>query len=194
MYQAFGRGVTFWEFTASGGAAPPPPPPSAKLDETFPVLAGARAFGYDGFGSSGAPPDSRTTGAIFLAALRLISGGSTDGVANTTNFDRDTWIPQAGVPVLQANGTMNPTWYRFFQTVSDRLGGYNGPKVTDVATAVSTTQEVVSTTTAQVQAVTQQAQANASALQAVKQVAQDAALPGSSQIPPVQLSPYETYY
>ena len=92
--------------------------------------------------------------------------------------------------MLDVNGNMDQTWYKFFQYVAEiKLGGANGPTLANVAADVVTAKAQSTQAAVTSAAVTQQVQANAQALQATVEVAQTNGLSGSLQIPPVSRSP-----
>jgi hypothetical protein len=131
----------------------------------------------------------RRTGAALYIPVRLLAGLFT---SSGVDASRDTdslraFLPNANVPVLQANGTFNTSWYRFFQRFVDVfLGGAGALTIADIITAVTTSQEQAAQLSAIVTAVSQQTQANAESLSAVVEVAQNNSLTGAEQIPPVQ--------
>jgi hypothetical protein len=45
-------------------------------------------------------------------------------------------IPQNSQPPLDANGIFNRTWYLFFQSVFQRIGGATGPSATDLSASM----------------------------------------------------------
>jgi len=54
------------------------------------------------------------------------------------------WIPNANVPVLDQNGRMAQSWYKFFQEIANRrLGGIDAPTVADVIVTQSAVQASV---------------------------------------------------
>lgn len=135
------------------------------------------------------------TGAVVYLPLRVLSG-----VWTTTGIQADeqslkAWLPPARQPIAYQQNNQwlcDPTWYRFFQYVAEiKLGGANGPTITEVADNAAATAQNAATTQTQISAVIQQGQTNAESLQAAIQVVQNSSLPGSDQIPPPQLSPYE---
>jgi hypothetical protein len=88
---------------------------------------------------------------------------------------------------------IDPAWDLFFRYQWEtRLGGISGQSLPDVVTTVTATQETAAQSAAEVSAIGQQTQANAESLSVVVQVAQNNALTGADQIPPVRLSPGES--
>jgi hypothetical protein len=140
---------------------------------------------------------SRTSGAVFYVPIRVVSGVYQEGVNNTQSRPNDVaWLPNAQTPIGRARPdgsvVMDPAWYRAFQHLFEvKLGGRAAPSLSDVITTVETTQAAAVSSGQQVSALAQQSQANAESLAVVRQVAQNNAFPGSEQIPPVVLSPYE---
>ena len=99
------------------------------------------------------------------------------------------WLPSQRVSPIGPDGLMELSWYRFFTYLAEEvLGGAKGATLVDVASAVVTSAASVASITQNSSALVQQADANAQAIAAAVQVIQTAALPGSSQIPQVQLT------
>ena len=109
-----------------------------------------------------------------------------------------SWLPPQRVAIayveVMENGQMvrkpayvdAATWYKFFTFVAEiKLGGVNGPTMTNVADDVVLAKAQVSTVVAEQALVTQQVQANAEALKVTVEVSQGAALAGAEQIPDV---------
>ena len=122
---------------------------------------------------------------------RVISGlYSSTGIPAGANLKNAlAWLPSIRVPLADPSGCMTPEWYRFMNYLCTTvLGGPSGSTVADIATAVVTSSTTAATATQNAVALTQQADANAQSIAAVVQVIQTAALPGASQVPPVQLT------
>ena len=109
-----------------------------------------------------------------------------------------SWLPPQRVAIayveVMENGQMvrkpayvdAATWYKFFTFVAEiKLGGVNGPTLTNVADDVVLAKAQVSNVVSEQAVVTQQVNANAEALKVTVEVAQGAALAGASQIPEV---------
>lgn len=122
----------------------------------------------------------------FFTASPYVSGG---GLAPTTNRrNLRSFLPDRSVPFTEANGTPNQQWWNCFKYVIDEvLAIQDGISLRDVKAAsdYSALQSII--TAAASAATDQQVRQNAATLQAVTQVAVAAALPGATQIPPVQL-------
>lgn len=138
----------------------------------------------------------RAGGAVVFFPLRAVSGIFTTGgqFDNTSGLSNKAWLPPPRQPIgrVQPDGTvlMDPSWYNFLRyIVYDVLGGPTAPKLADVQTTVAAVQEAVTETVATVSEVTELAVANATALATTVEVVQNAALPGSTQIPPIQTAP-----
>ena len=134
---------------------------------------------------------NRRTRAMLDFSVRALSGlYSASRIPASKNLsDALAWLPSQRVPLVADNGTMAVEWYRFFSYLCNTvLGGPTGATVVDVASAVVTSAASVASITQNSSALVQQADANAQAIAAAVQVIQTAALPGSSQIPQVQLT------
>lgn len=134
---------------------------------------------------------NRKTAANFDVSVRFLSGVySTTNIPASANLKNAlAWLPSIRVPLTDSGNCMTPEWYRFFNYLCTTvLGGPTGSTVADIATAVVTTSASAATATQAAVSLTQQADANAQAIAAAVQVIQTAALPGSAQIPPVQLT------
>jgi hypothetical protein len=135
-----------------------------------------------------------TTAAVFYVPVRAVSGlFTTSGVtAGRDLSELRSFLPHSRQQVLNADGTMNSAWYRFFQVFVDVfLGGAGAYTLADIVAAVNASEERSAQLAAMTQAVADQSQTNAEALSAVVQVAQNNALAGADQIPPVRLSNME---
>lgn len=137
---------------------------------------------------------ARRTAATLYVPLRTLTGlFSTAGVTKSKDtHNLKAWFPSQRVP-LAGQELMQPEWYRFFQYLTETvLGGANGSTLPDVAASVTYAEAQSIATAAVTKALAQQGAANAQSLSAVVQVAVASALPGSAQIPPVQLYPVDT--
>lgn len=96
-------------------------------------------------------------------------------------------FPSQRIPVAWFKGEpiyMDLTWYRFFDyIVNTQLGGFNGPKLSDITDTVASSSTAAIDAQNAVSIVAQTVNANADALAATVQVSQAAALPGATQIP-----------
>lgn len=134
---------------------------------------------------------NRRTAANLEFSVRAISGlYSLSKITASKNLKSAlAWLPSQRVPLVSENGTMAAEWYRFFSYLCNTvLGGPVASTVVDIATAVVTSAASAATASQQSVALTQQADANAQSIAAAVQVIQAAALPGSKQIPVVQLT------
>jgi hypothetical protein len=134
---------------------------------------------------------NRRTAANFDVSVRYLSGvySATSIPASANLKNALSWLPSIRVPLTDSNGCMSPEWYRFMNYLCTTvLGGPTGSTVADIATAVVTNSASAAQATQAAVSLTQQADANAQAMAAVVQVVQTAALPGASQIPPIQLT------
>ena len=132
----------------------------------------------------------RRSGAVLFLSFRAATGVFTSvGVdPGSDNTNLRAFLPHSRQPVLNADGTMNPAWYRFFQMFVDVfLGGAGAYTLQDIIDAVTTVQSDATVLAATTAAVQQQAQTNAEALAAARQVILDNSLTGASAIPEVQI-------
>ena len=118
-----------------------------------------------------------------LEAANQYMGGS--GLISTDTVR--SHFPSQRIPVAWFQGQpiyMDVTWYRFFDyIVNTQLGGFNGPKLSDITDTVSSSSTAAIDAQNAVSIVAQTVNANADALAATVQVSQAAALPGATQIP-----------
>lgn len=134
---------------------------------------------------------NRKTAANLDISARFLSGiYSTTNIPASVNLGNlRAWLPSIRVPLTDDRKCMTPEWYRFIHYVVETvLGGADGSTVADIATAVVVNSTSSAAATQAAASLTQQADANAQALAAAVQVVQTAALPGASQIPPIQLT------
>jgi hypothetical protein len=133
---------------------------------------------------------ARSSAAVMYSSARLVSGAYTPQV-NSTSSGNEAWRPRAGSPIgyVVVGGQRlpvmpDPAWSKWFDTMADRIGGPNGVRVNDVVATVEASQTTSAETAQRTQALAQQAAANAASIAAAREVLQNAALPGASQIPP----------
>lgn len=93
------------------------------------------------------------------------------------------WLPRRDVPVLREDGTFTDVWFRFFAEVSRRLGGIQGASITDISASVSNVQSELTSTTETAIAAAAATAANTNSIDVIREVAVNAGLPGSSNIP-----------
>lgn len=135
---------------------------------------------------------SRWTGAVAYLALRDSSGqfSSSGGAPATRNLrNLKSLKPHSSVPLADpSTGRINEYWDRYFSYLNDTfLEMTNGPTLPDVADSITYSQAVSLVNEAILGALSQQANSNAQSIEAVREVVQTAALPGSAQIPPAKL-------
>lgn len=93
------------------------------------------------------------------------------------------WLPDPSTPIYPGGPPFNVRWWRFFRELASKAGGLSGLSITDVASSVTLVQDqVLQATTAATNAATQVA-ANTASIDAIREVAVNAGLPGSGQIP-----------
>jgi hypothetical protein len=124
-------------------------------------------------------------GAFFTGSPYASGGGV---AAATSGRNLRTYMPDRSVAVVGSDGLMTTQWYLFFRYVVDKiLGNTESITLLDLESAQNYAQwQNIQTTTA-LAATDQQVRQNALVLQAQVQVSQTAALPGSTNIPTVQL-------
>lgn len=132
---------------------------------------------------------ARTSGLVFYLPFRDVSGLYSAGLRAATNTrNLKSWKPSVNAPLTDEQGRITPAWNQFINYLIETvLGGSNFATLPDIANFATTSQVESIANNAIVQALKAQGTANAQALAAVVQVAQVAALPGATQIPPVQL-------
>lgn len=92
------------------------------------------------------------------------------------------WLPQAGTPLYPGGPTMNVVWYRFFRTLAERVS-INGPSVAQITGSIEAVQDQVLQATAASTNAASQVAANKASIDAIREVAVNAGLPGAGQIP-----------
>ena len=139
----------------------------------------------------------RTTGAITLIPLRMVSGRFTaTGVVSSANQrNLRPWYPGRHVPMNDPKtGKITAEWDRFFSFFADTMmGGINASTVPEVEASITYGQAQALIDQAILVAQTQWLQNLAQAIDATKQVVVSSSLPGADQIPPVQLTGEGTY-
>lgn len=118
--------------------------------------------------------------------LRFTPYGSTS-FSRSAQATGKAWLPPETVPWFDPK-TGRPT--REFARCMDylmntRMGGINGPSMTEVVTNVAESKQQAAQAVTQASAVEELAVANAEALKATVQVTQNSALDGAEQIPEV---------
>jgi hypothetical protein len=132
-------------------------------------------------------------GAIVTTGVLNQANPYSGGNSVTGNTGRRVPLPKASIPfgTVNAQGQVivDPAWYQAFDFFFNKqAGGPSAPSVADLSAAtISTKDQAIQAQTA-VASVSQQVTANAASLGAVVQVAQNNALSGASQIPPVSYS------
>lgn len=93
------------------------------------------------------------------------------------------WLPRAAEPVVAADGTLTGPWRRFFEEITRRLDGIQGRSVAELGDSVDLVQSGV--LEAQTAATSAQAAtlAQAASIDAIREVAVNAGLPGAGNIP-----------
>lgn len=146
----------------------------------------------------------RSSGAQMYVTPRTFAGlWSTSGVSASSDMSGLlAWLPGQRQPIgwVTINGQRMPVeidaqaWYRFFLTVAEiKLGGIAGATIPDVATTVTQTQEQAATASTQTAQLAQVTEANAQATAALREVAINNGLSGSTQIPPAVTGVYENF-
>ena len=138
-----------------------------------------------------------STGALFYFTIRAISGvvtASSIRPGSDLSGQRPSMPPQRQ-PFGYVNGDrtkpvyLDPSWERFLRFQHEiKLGGDTGFTLPDVAASVEESQSTAQSSAVAVAAYSQQAATNAEALAATVQVLQNNAIPGATQIPPVDTS------
>ena len=149
-----------------------------------------RAYGTFTAKAAAAATAFTSAGVLYLP-IRMVSAlWSASGV--TQARAEVAWLPPARQPIgfTDARGQFiaDPSWYRFFEYMAEyRLGGKQGPAITEVVTAVEATQTTAAASSTTVTELQQQTQANAESLAVVREVAINNSLVGSGLIPAVEL-------
>lgn len=121
---------------------------------------------------------AKTVGGV-VSATGKVAWAGTNAAQKYVN-----WLPNASTPVLDANGRMNPVWYKFLKEIADnRLGGVSAPTVTQVVDTQTQVQAQITATDTVVQASIVQSNAIATAVNTQTAVSQQNNLSGANQIP-----------
>lgn len=131
-----------------------------------------------------------STGSVLYIPLRSVSGLYTaGGVTSARAADAlRAALPHSRQRIMLTDGTMDPTWYRFFQVFVDVfLGGVGGLTIADIVSAIETSQADNVAQSVRVSSIETMAQSNAQTLQATVEVVQANALVGAEQIPQTRL-------
>jgi len=145
------------------------------------------------------PTTMKAAGAVAVISLGAFCTSSPYSSSLTTedSTNRKVTLPTPRVPLgyVEYNGQRLPviiderSWYKWLHDLDERrLGGPTAPTVPDLSTNVVYAKEQAVAASATVANVSQQVDANAQSLQVANEVAVNAALPGASSIPPVQIS------
>jgi hypothetical protein len=127
---------------------------------------------------------TRATEATVYFPLRVVSG--LYSVSLAASAVTKNWKPSALTPLVDKDGRITPEWNRYFSDLGGRkLGGAIFPTLPEIAELFTQTQSNAREISAVQVALEQQATANAQALDVMRQVVQDAALAGATQIPTV---------
>jgi hypothetical protein len=152
-------------------------------ERTFPLTGSSMTAGA---GDLSAGPKN-STGFVLYLPFRAVAGifsqgGGVDTSINATT--NKTVMPPPNEPLTDAQGRINPSWYRFLEYMfNKKLGGAAGPSMADLTATVESSQQAVTQTIEKVTAVSEAVTQNAQVLQATVEVAQNNSLSGSSNIP-----------
>lgn len=136
-------------------------------------------------------------GFVVHVPIRALSGVySGAGISSQRNLrGLKSFLPSINVPIDSAGNKMSPEWYTFFHYFVNVFTDLSSAvTLADVKQALVTEQAQAAYTAAMALSSSQQVMQNAQATAALREVVQTAALPGSTQVPPVQLVPAEPAY
>lgn len=138
-----------------------------------------------GFRSSAEPGTTNTATCAtivgFASAASPVAWAGSDASRNVAD-----WLPRIDEPLAEIrNGKIYVTkrWWNFYRAVADRLGGVQGPSMSQVVTSVSETQVQVAANTVYTTQVADYAGSIAATAEATAQVAQTNSLSGAGSIP-----------
>lgn len=139
------------------------------------VSGGANAAVVQGFGFV----VSTGVGAAF---------GNVPWNTSSARREKNNWLPRADhaigtCPKCKTRIPPDPTWYRYFSELSERMGGIQGQTIPQVVTTVTQTQSQVVATTAAVTDLGAYTRSIGATATALRQVAVDNALSGASTVP-----------
>ena len=100
-----------------------------------------------GFRSSAAPGTTNSvscyTATGFASAASPVAWAGSDPLRSV-----EDWLPRIDEPVLDPRtGRFNKRWWNYFRVLGERLGGVQGPSMTQVVTDVVATQAQVASNT-----------------------------------------------
>jgi hypothetical protein len=93
------------------------------------------------------------------------------------------WLPRPETPLYPGGPIMNVVWYRFFRTLAEKVGGIKGLSSTELQASIAAVQDQTLQAASSAQAAASLAAANTASIDVIREVAQNAGLPGSGQIP-----------
>ena len=129
------------------------------------------------------------TDSVMYLPIRAYANSEAGSVENTTLNTLKSLLPRQPQKVVQADGTMDPAWYRCFDyLINTYLGSLSQPTIESIVTAVEESMGATMAAAQTTALVAQQAQANAEALAATVEVLNTNSIAGASEIPRVSLS------
>lgn len=136
-----------------------------------------------GFRSSAEPGTTNSvtcaTLAGFASAAAPVAWAGNGGSRNVAD-----WLPRIDEKVIDPRtGLFTPRWWNYFRVLGERLGGIQGPSVTQVVEVVEQTQAQVAANTVYTDQAVAYTASVAQAQEATAQVAQNSGLSGAGSIP-----------
>jgi hypothetical protein len=131
-------------------------------------------------------------GAVVFFPFRSVSGLYSAINSGGAGVRRKDWKPDRNSAWFDKEGRPSVQFVKFIDYIADKvLGGSNNKTLPEVESLITYSQAQSLFTDLFSQAIQAQTNANAQALDAMKQVLIAAAVPGTAQIPPVQLQPVD---
>lgn len=147
-----------------------------------------------GFRSS-AEPGTTNSQACMIRVGVAVAAVPVTWAGNEASRNVVDWLPKISVPIIdKRTGLMSPVWWRFFRELADRVGGIQGPSITQVVTTVEQTQFQVAQNTAYTDSAVAYAASVAATAEAAAEVAQSNGLSGAGSIPPPSAPPNRPNY
>lgn len=124
-----------------------------------------------------------------------VSATPTAWAGNEGSRNVSDWLPRIDEkPIDPRTNCFTPRWHNFFRELGNRLGGVQGPSITQIVNVVQETQVQVAENTAYTDSAVAYTASVAAAQAATAQVAQTNGLSGAGSIPPTGSPPNRPNY
>lgn len=147
-----------------------------------------------GFRSS-AEPGTTNSQACMIRVGVAVAAVPVTWAGNEASRNVADWLPRIDERVIDPRtGFFTTRWYNYFRELGVRLGGIQGPSITQVVTTVEQTQVQVAQNTAYTDSAVAYASSVAATATAAAEVAQSNGLSGAGSIPPPSAPPHRPNY